>query len=278
MLPALVLFGVFFVYPVISVVFTSFTKWNGISAPVFTGFNNYRLLFNDPVFIRSIKNNCIWALSAALVQIPLALVAALILSAKPRGWKTFRVIYFLPHVISGAAIAVLWALIYNNEYGILNKILQAAGIGNLARNWLGNLDTAFPAALIYPLLYIGYYMVIMLADIVSIPEIYYEAAGIDGASPIQQAWHITLPLISSVSLRTCMTLAIVYGFRQFEQVFILTGGGPANRTSLLVIYLYQQMKNTAYGLSSAAGVVLICIGSIVILIVRKLFPASGTEA
>jgi raffinose/stachyose/melibiose transport system permease protein len=277
MLPALVLFGLFFIYPVISVILASFTKWNGISAPVFTGLRNYRLLFEDPVFIRSLKNSGIWALAAACIQVPLAAIAALILAAKPRGWKSFRVIYFLPHVISGVAIAMLWSSIYNSEYGLLNKILQMFGKGSLARNWLGNLNTAFPSILIYWLLYMGYYMVIILADINSIPSSYYEAASIDGATAIQSAWYITIPSITPISLCTCMTLAMVYGLRQFEQVFVLTGGGPANRTSVLVIYLYQQMKNNAYGLSSAAGVVLIVIGSVMILILRKLIAVITRE-
>jgi raffinose/stachyose/melibiose transport system permease protein len=271
MLPALVLFGLFFLYPVISVIFVSFTKWDGISAPVFTGLRNYRLLFEDPVFIRSVENNGIWAFSAAFVQVPLAAVAALILATKPWGWKTFRVIYFLPQIISGIAIAMLWSSIYNSEYGILNKILYLIGKGDLARNWLGNLHTAFPAILVYWILYMGYHMVIILADIINIPVSYYEAASIDGATAVQNAWYITIPSITPVSLCTCMTLAIVYGLRQFEQVFVLTGGGPANRTSVLVIYLYQQMKNNAYGLSSAAGVVLMVIGAAVILIIRKFF-------
>jgi raffinose/stachyose/melibiose transport system permease protein len=277
MLPALILFGLFFLYPVISVIFVSFTKWDGISAPIFTGLRNYRLLFEDPVFIRSIKNNGIWAFSAAFVQVPLAAAAALILATKPRGWKTLRVIYFLPQIISGIAIATLWASIYNSEYGILNKILQLIGKGDLARNWLGNLHTAFPAILIYWILYMGYHMVIILADIINIPVSYYEAASIDGATAVQSAWYITIPSITPVSLCTCMTLAAVYGLRQFEQVFVLTGGGPANRTSVLVIYLYQQMKNNAYGLSSATGVVLISIGVAVILVIRKLLTENASE-
>jgi raffinose/stachyose/melibiose transport system permease protein len=277
MLPALILFGLFFLYPVISVILVSFTKWDVISAPIFTGFRNYRLLFEDPVFIRSVKNNGIWAFLAACVQVPLAAIVALILATKPRGWKTLRVIYFLPQIISGIAIAMLWSSIYNSEYGILNKILQLIGKGDLARNWLGGLHTAFPAILIYWILYMGYHMVIMLADIINIPASYYEAANIDGATAIQSAWYITIPSITPVSLCTCMTLAMVYGLRQFEQVFVLTGGGPANRTSVVVIYLYQQMKNNAYGLSSAAGVVLIGIGTVAILIIRKLLMANTLE-
>jgi raffinose/stachyose/melibiose transport system permease protein len=270
MLPALVIFGLFFLYPVISVGITSFTKWNGMSPPVPAGIHNYRLLFTDPVFARSVKNNLIWILAAGLIQIPLAAAAALILSTKPRGWKTLRLIYFLPHVVSGAAIGMLWLSIYNSEYGLLNRILRLSGAGNWEHNWLGNPQTAFPSILIYWLLYIGYYMVIILADIMTLPKSIFEAASIDGASFIQTTRYITLPLIIPSSFCTCLTLAVAYGLRQFEQVFILTGGGPANRTSVLVLYLYQQMKNNAYGLSAAAGVSLIAMGMVIIIITRKM--------
>lgn len=270
MIPGMAIFSLFFLYPVVSVLLTSFTKWNGMSAPKVTGFNNYRLLFSDPVFLRSVKNNIIWALGAGFIQVPLAAITAIILSTKPRGWEKLRIVYFLPQVISGVAIAMLWSSIYNSEYGMLNKFLQILGISDVHRNWLGDLKTAFPAVFIYWLLYIGYYMVILLAEIISIPRSYYEAANIDGASIFQVTWYITLPQIIPSSLCTCVTLAMIYGLRQFEQVFILTGGGPANRTSVLVIYLYQQMKNNAYGLSSATGVVLIAIGAVVITLTRKL--------
>jgi raffinose/stachyose/melibiose transport system permease protein len=273
MAPALLLLGIFFLYPVISVALTGFTKWNGMSKPTQAGLNNYRLLFIDPVFLRSVKNNVIWALAAAFIQVPLAVIVAMILSTKPRGWEMLRIIYFVPQVISGVAIAMLWSSIYNSEYGMLNKVLHGLGAGALARNWLGNLHTAFPAVLTYCLLYIGYYMVIILADIMDIPKSLYEAANIDGASGLKSALHITLPLIVPSSLCTAITLAMVYGLRQFEQIFILTEGGPDNRSSVLVLYVYQQMKNSAYGLSSAAGVVLIVIGTVVITIARKLLSS-----
>ncbi len=269
LIPALVIFTVFFIYPVISVVATSFTKWNGMSAPKFVAFNNYKILFSDPIFKLSIKNNIIWALCAGFIQVPMAALAALILASKPKGWKALRTIYFLPQVISGVALAMLWSSIYNSEYGVLNGLLKVLGLDHLCRNWLGDVKTAFPAVLIYWLLYLGYYMVIMLADIITIPESYYEAAEIDGATKIQSALRITIPLMRT-SMMTCITLAMVYGLRQFEQVFTLTGGGPANKTSVLVIYLYQEMKNNAYGLSAAAGVVLIIVGTVVITLTRKL--------
>ena len=270
MTPALVLFILFFIIPVGYVLVVSLFKWNGMSAASFVGVKNYITIWKDPVFRRSVINNVIWALVASCVQVPLSVLMALILNRKPRGWKFFRTVYFFPQVISGVALAMLWSAMYNSEYGLINGILHAIGRGDLAINWLGTLSTALPALLIYWVFYIGYYMVIVMSDLSGVDKDFYEAAEIDGASKIQQAWFISLPMIKS-SILTCMTLAAVLGLRQFEQVYLLTNGGPANRTSTMVLYLYKQIQNTRYGPANAASVMLICVGVVVILGIRALF-------
>jgi len=270
LLPALILFAVFFIYPIMNVVYMSFFNWNGISDATFAGFKNYIRIFSDKVFLRSIKNNIVWALAASCIQVPMALLMALILSRKPKGWKLFRTIYFLPQVISGIALAMLWSAVYNSEFGMLNGLLKLVGLGNYTRNWLGDPKTALICVLIYGLFYIGYYMVIMMAGITDIDETYYEASRVDGANAIQTAIYITVPLIR-YSIVTCVTLAAVFGLRTFEQVYLLTNGGPANRTSLVVLYLYNQMKNNNYGGANASSAVLIVVGACVIVSIRKLF-------
>lgn len=269
LLPALALFTVFFIVPIVSICYMSLFEWNGIAAAKFTGFSNYMDIFGDPVFRRSIMNNIIWAFAACLIQVPLALLMALILSTKPRGWKIFRTVYFLPQVISGIAIAMLWSAVFNSEYGILNGILKAVGLEHLSRNWLGDPSTAFFCVLIYGLLYVGYYMVIMMAGITNIDESYYEAAKIDGANRFQMDIHITIPMIR-YSIVTCVTLAAVFGLRTFEQVYLLTNGGPANRTSVVVLYLYNQMRDNNYGGANASSVMLVLTGACVIVLIRKL--------
>jgi len=270
MAPALVLFVLFFILPVAYVLIVSLFKWNGMTAAAFVGFKNYATIWKDSVFRRSVINNILWALVAACIQVPLSVLMALILNRKPRGWKFFRTVYFFPQVISGVALAMLWSAMYNSEYGLINGILRAVGRSDLAINWLGTLNTALPALLIYWVFYIGYYMVIVMSDLAGVDRDFYEAAEIDGASKIQQAWFISLPMIKS-SVLTCMTLAAVLGLRQFEQVYLLTNGGPANRTSTMVLYLYKQIQNTRYGLANAASVMLICVGVVVILGIRALF-------
>lgn len=269
--PAVFLVVLFFVLPVIYVCVVSFLKWDGISEPVFRGISNFTKLFRDKAFVRSITNNIIWAAVAACIQVPLAMLMAIILSRKPKGWKFFRTVYFFPQVISGIALATLWRAVYNAETGLLNNMLTSLGMGSLACDWLGGIKTAFPACLIYWVFYIGYYMVIMMADITTIDDTYYEAATIDGATDLQQAIHITIPLIKNSSLLTCVTLASVMGLRQFEQVYMLTNGGPANRTSTIVLYLYKKLQDSNYGMAAASAVILIIIGALFIICIRKLF-------
>lgn len=271
MAPAVVLILLFFVIPVLYVAVVSLLKWNGITSPEFNALRNFSLLFKDKAFTRSIINNLIWALVAGGIQVPLAMLLAIILSRKPRGWKFFRTVYFFPQVISGIALAALWRSIYNADTGLLNGLLRAMGMGELACDWLGGLETAFPAVLIYWVFYVGYYMVIMMADITTIDSSYYDAATIDGATDFQQAIYITIPLIKNTSLLTCVTLASVLGLRQFEQVYMLTNGQPANTTSTIVLYLYKKLQDANYGMASASAAVLIVVGAIFIICIRRLF-------
>ena len=278
MAPAIIVMVIFFILPIIYVLVVSCLKWNGISAPQAVGVENFVKLLKNSTFQRSLKNNVIWALVAGFIQVPLAMVMAIILSRKPRGWKFFRTVYFFPQVISGIALATLWRAIYNAEHGMLNGMLSAVGLDRLATDWLGNSSTAFPAVLIYWVFYVGYYMVIMMADITTIDTSYYEAATIDGATDFQQAIHITIPLIKKTSLLTCVTLASVMGLRQFEQVYMLTNGGPNHRTSTMVLYMYERLQSESYGLASATAVILIVVGVIFIVCIRRLFNGRSETA
>lgn len=273
--PAIAMMLLFFVIPVIYVVVVSFLKWNGISDPAFNNVRNFYLLFKDKAFTRSILNNVIWALVAGFIQVPLAMLMAIILSRKPKGWKFFRTVYFFPQVISGIALATLWRAVYRAENGLLNGILTAVTGSTVTTDWLGGLRTAFPAVLIYWVFYVGYYMVIMMADMTTIDQSYYEAATIDGATDFQQAIYITIPLIKKTSLLTCITLASVMGLRQFEQVYMLTNGGPANTTSTIVLYMYNKLSSSNYGMAGASAVILIIVGVIFIVCIRKIFEGRG---
>ncbi len=266
--PALILFALYFVYPLGFVFATSTLDWNGISNARFVGLRNYLDNFQSRTFQISIRNNFIWVASLGFVQISLAALVAMILARQPRGWRFFRTVYFLPNVISQVAIAMMWAALYNAEYGAINQFLELLGLEHLTHNWLGEIGTALPSILIQQVFYIGYFMIIILASIMSIPESYYSAAQIDGANVLQQEIHITLPMIRPI-LVTAMTLAMAYGLRHFEATFLLTNGGPAHRTSVLGIQLYKMFSALDYGHANAIGGTLVIIGLVLIAVIRS---------
>ena len=200
----------------------------------FNGFTNYAKLLTDPTFRKAIGNNVIWAFCQGFIQVPLAALVAMILVRKPFGWRALRTIYYLPNVISTVALAMVWIAIYNVE-GPLNAILRTL-FGQESRNWLGNPDTALFAVIFQTVIYIGYFMIILLAAAMNIPQSLYEAAKIDGAGTIKQELFITLPMLRG-TLITTMTLAMAYGMRHFESTFLMTGGGPAYATTTMGIDL-----------------------------------------
>jgi raffinose/stachyose/melibiose transport system permease protein len=269
-LPVLVLYGLFFLYPLGFVGVVSLVKWNGVSAMKFIGLHNYIANFTNPIFQMAFKNNFIWAFSLGFIQVGLALVVALILARRPKGWKVLRTVYFLPNVISKVAIAMMWLALYNADFGMLNVLLQKIGLGAWQQNWLGTIGTALPAVIFQELIYIGYFMIIILAGAMSIPESFYEAAQIDGANVWQQERFITLPMVRSI-LVTSMTLAIAFGLRQFESTFLMTGGGPANSTMVMGLLLYQNLGSLDYGTANSIGATLVIVGAILITVIRRVF-------
>nr|WP_319472704.1 sugar ABC transporter permease [uncultured Sphaerochaeta sp.] len=271
LLPVSLLFFFFFIYPFFFTVFTSFTSWRGIGSMKFNGVKNYAKLITDPTFQKALGNNIVWALSQGLIQVPLACLVAMILVRKPFGWRGLRTIYYLPNVISTVALAMVWVAIYNVD-GPLNAIL-ASLFGMEKHNWLGNPDTALFSVIFQTVIYIGYFMIVLLASAMNIPRSLYEAAEIDGASTLAQEINITLPMLRG-TLITTMTLAMAYGMRHFEATFLMTGGGPAYATTTMGIDLYLKMDALRYSEASTSGVFLIIMGTLVITLLRKLFGSS----
>lgn len=266
--PAIVLFFLFFIYPLGFVFVTSTLEWNGIRPPEFVGLQNYIDNFGSQTFQFAFRNNFVWVASLAIVKISLAAMVAMILARQPVGWRFLRTVYFLPNVISQVAIAMMWRALYNAEYGAINKFLEAVGLASLTHNWLGEIATAFPSILIQQVFYIGYFMIIILAYTMSIPESYYHAAQIDGASVLQQERYITLPMIRPI-LITTMTLATAFALRHFEPTFLLTNGGPANRTTVMGLQLYKRTAALDYGHANAIGGTLVLLGTGLIVLIRS---------
>lgn len=276
LLPVGALYIVFFVYPIAYLLVTSLMDWNGIQAMTFRGLGNFATLFADQIFRTSVKNNVIWAISAAFLQVPVALLMALILARRPRGWEFFRNTFFLPNVISAVALSMMWVAMYNAEFGAVNYLFRLLGRPDMTHNWLGELSTALPSVIFSHLIYVGYFMLIILAGILALPRSFYEAAEIDGANVLQQEIYITLPGIWG-TIVTSVTLSVAFALRQFEETYIMTNGGPANSTPVMGLVMYKKMAALQYGQASAIGVLLIILGVIIVGGLQVLFRSSNAS-
>jgi raffinose/stachyose/melibiose transport system permease protein len=213
---------------------------------------------------------------ATLLHVPLGVYIAITLSKKLPGWRLFRTFFFLPNVISLAAWSMMFRSVYNQRFGLLNSLLELVGLDGLTANWLASTDTALFAVILSWFFNIGFYMIITMAEIASIPEQLYEAAEIDGATEGQRDRYITFPLLRKI-LGTCMVLAVSISLVGFEYVFLMTRGGPANQTMTLPLYVYRMYTLPQYGYSNTIGLVTLFFGLAVMLVINRTFRLQETD-
>jgi raffinose/stachyose/melibiose transport system permease protein len=267
LVPAIALFGTFFLVPLIALLITAFSRWGGIDF-TFTGLANYKRLFVDPVFWKATGNTLFYCAASIVVQIPLGVAIGMTLSMKMRGWKVFRTIIFIPFVISGAAYALIFSMFYNPRYGLLNNMLAPLGVSG--RDWLFESSTARWAVAGTFVLILGFVVVVIMAEIASIPGELHEAAEMDGASLWQRQGYIILPLLRN-AIGTCVLVRLLADIGMFDLVFILTSGGPNDATATLALYAYRAYVSGDWGYANAAGTIILLVGAILIVSVRRAF-------
>jgi raffinose/stachyose/melibiose transport system permease protein len=270
--PAYILFAIFFLRPLIQLGYLSLFKWEGIGPKVFIGSQNYRtLLTEDPRFWEAFFHNIIWMVAAVIISTSIGLFLAVLLARNTiRGRLVYRTVYFLPQVLSSVVVCVIWRWIYNPTFGVINTVLNSLGLNFLARGWLGDKSTALPALfIIWSWVAYGFCMVVFIAALESVDEIYYDAAKVDGANWLQQLWYVTLPFIRR-PLGTVILLTIIAAFQVFDLVFIITKGGPARATLVLSILMYDNaFRYAKVGIGAAVGMTLgLIIFGISLLYVR----------
>lgn len=271
-LPALCVFTVMVFYPIVQVFVKSFYEWNGLGSGTFIGFDNYKKLFGDTVFQLSNKNALIFALIITVFQMTLASIFALVVSdKKTKGRDFLRVTYFIPVVLSVTVVCQLWLAILNSDTGLLNTIFTTLGI-NYQQNWLSDRHVAiYVIAFVNAWQWMGYQFALIMAGIKSIPNDYYEAARIDGASTLLAHLKVTIPLLKE-TYKICLTISLTGGVKAFTEMFIMTKGGPGNATYTLTYLMYKAAFREfryGYGMASASMLVIQCL--IIILIINWLF-------
>ena len=256
LLPALILFFTFLIYPTIQVFRMSMFKWGGFSNnQQFVGFDNFKILWADENFFRTIQNTILLIVVVTLFTVVLAVLFAAILSTeKIRGNNFFRIIFYIPNILSIVVIAGIFSAIYDPKAGLLNAVLPEAW----NKLWLGDQSIVI-YSLAFALIWqaIGYYMVMYMAGMANIPASLYEAADLDGAGKIGKFFNVTLPLIWN-SIRTTLTFFIISTINlSFLLVQILTDGGPDGSTEVFLSYMFKQAyTNSSYGYGMAIGVVI----------------------
>lgn len=237
----------------------SLTDWDILTAPDWLGFANYRtMMVEDELFTKSLINTLYFTVGVVPLGTALSLAAAVVMNQNLKGRTILRTIYFLPTVSSGIAIALLWAWLYNTQFGLINYLLGGIGIPKIS--WLGDTRFAMPAVIIMTIWRsLGYNMVLFLAGLQGIPQEYYEAATIDGAGRWQSFRHVTIPLLSPTTFFV-LILSMIGSFQVFEATYVMTQGGPFYATYTMVLYIfYQGFQWFRMGYASALAYILFAI-------------------
>ena len=279
-LPCLIFFGLIAFYPVFQTVIMSFFDWDGLTTKTFTGLANYKkLFFQDSTFKIALKNSIFFMIFSAITQQVIGLGLAVMLTNIKKGRNLFKNIYYLPSVLSSAALGLLWAFMFNPKIGINNLLAQFGIKGPL---WL--MDSKgfivlpmWVIAFVALWQYVGQNMMLYMAQITGISRDIYEASYIDGASKTQSFRYITLPLIKPMMV-TSLSLNCIGSLKFFDLVYNMTQGGPNHRTEVLATELYAEGFNYfKYGYASAISVVLLVMCLIVTLLVKKVIKVETYE-
>jgi len=266
--PALLLFAAFVVVPVALAVWFSLFNWSGGRSMSWLGLGNYARLVGDSQFWGTFGNNIFLIAFCLVGQIGLGfLVAVLMYSRSLRLKELHRTVIFFPVVISAVVIGFMWSMIYNKDYGLLNYALRGLGLRALIRPYLDDPHTVmFYVSIPVVWQYIGLYMMLFLTGLQGIEPAVFEVAEIDGASSVQRAWHITLPLLMD-TLKVSVMLCIAGNMKIFDHIFIMTGGGPGKSSMVMAMYAYNQtfeMFKLGYSSSISVGIMLLSLALILV--------------
>ena len=274
--PAALVLLLFMAVPMVNAILLSFQSWNGMSPPTWTGFNNYLKLFQDGIFLTALGHTVYFSVVTVLFQSTIPLLIASLLNSGVRGSTFFRTLYFMPVIISLAISGLLWAMIYEPNFGMLNTMLRAVGLDAFTQLWLADRNTVMPSVILVSIWQsLGFYLVIYYAALQNIPRELYESASIDGANAWHKLWHVTIP-----SLRPVIVLIVVLntinGVKVFDQIWVMTAGGPNHASDTLGTYLYSMAfgamgsSNPQFGYATAIAIVILVLSLIMSIIQIRL--------
>ncbi|WP_421381905.1 carbohydrate ABC transporter permease [Bacillus salacetis] len=271
-LPGLILYSIFFIYPTLSALFYSFTDWDGLTPDYnFVGVDNYINIFtNDSIFIKAFGNNLKFMLFVVIFQTAFSLLFAIYLVKNTKTNVFLRALYFFPTILSSVSVAFIWSFVYDPNLGILNTLLEKINLEALTHNWLGDPDIAiFSVAVVQVWMHTGQMLIIFVAGLQNIPNDLYEVAKIEGASRWQRFRFVTWPLVAPAA-----TIVVAYttiqSFKAFDLIFAMTRGGPNYSTEILATLIYSTaFRSFKFGYASAESVIFMIVIAIITIIQFK---------
>jgi ABC-type sugar transport system permease subunit len=259
--------------PMADAVLLSLQHWDGMTPPSWIGFSNYLNLFHDETFFRALWHTAYFTVCTVILQTILPLLIASLLNSGVRGSTAFRTLYFMPVIISLAISGLLWAMLFEPNFGAVNSFLRAVGLGGLTQLWLADAATVMPSVIIVSVWQsLGFYLVIFFAALQGVPKDLYEAAELDGANAWSRFVHVSVPTIWPVIL-IVIVLNTINGIKVFDQIWVMTAGGPNYASATLGTYLYAMAfgamgaSNSRLGYATAIAMVILLL-SIVVSIVQ----------
>jgi raffinose/stachyose/melibiose transport system permease protein len=282
LLPAILMMGIFVYLPIVQNFYFSLFRWSAMNPNwKFIGLGNYVRIFSDPIIVTSLKNNMFYAVISVLFQVFIALVLAFLLESKiirPRMSSVFRNILFLPSVLAISVVGLTWTLMYRPDTGLINQFLRAVGLNSLTHTWLGEEGTSIFAVIgVSQWQWVGYCMILFIVAIQAIPDELFESARIDGATAWKQFVHIAVPMVRETIL-VITTITVIGGFKVFDIVYVMTGGGPNHASDVLGNYLYRVgFRNDEMGYASAIATLLFVI-TFALTIIQLKIGRTGKES
>lgn len=267
LVPSVVIFLSFYLVPIVTVIFTSFTKWDGFNKPQFIGLNNFIKLFSTNVFYESLFNLLGWSAIAATIHVGFGVLVAFVLNKKPFGWKFTRAVFMIPNVISIAAWSMIYKYFFRNDIGILNTFLRIFD-SDIQINWFFEAPYAFWAITLTWLFYSVVVTLLVMGDLMAIPESVREGAIIDGANAWQMAWLIDLPLCRN-AIGVGIICSITARIAMYEAIYLTTNG--AGKTMNLPVILVRSIMDGNYGYANAVAVIMLIVGVLTLWVVDKAF-------
>lgn len=277
LLPGLLVYLVFFMYPAISALVFSFTDWDGLS-PQFqwVGLENYKdIIQDDLIFRKSFGNNLKFMIAVLVFQTAISLVLAMLLVKNSKANVFFRTLYFFPTILSSVAVAFTWSFMYDPTLGFINSTLTSIGLEAMTQSWLGNVHIAiYSIAFAQVWAHCGQMMVIFIAGLQAIPDDMYEVAKIEGANKLQTFTKVTWPLVAPAAT-IVVSYTTIQSFKAFDLIFAMTGGGPANSTAILTTFIYETaFRSNEFGYASAGSMIFMLIIILITVLQFKLLKGN----